>query len=62
MKQMCDASCSDCFQLRIPSKLEMSFFSVPAEHICRHLHVESILCYHALFSYLCAMFFANYVP
>ena len=54
--------CSDCFQLRNASQLETSFFSVPAEHICRHLHVESILCYCALFCYLCTMFFAYYVP
>ena len=26
----------------LPMQLETSSFSVPAEHICRHLHVESI--------------------
>ena len=35
-----------CFQLRNASHL---FFSVPAEHICRQLHVESILSYCVLF-------------
>ena len=49
MNWVCDASSSHYFQLRNASQLEVTFFFVPAEHIYRHLHVESI-CSCVLFS------------